>query len=512
MKINDYNATLDEKMSEFDMWVTPSLGEIRDTPQFRVNLEQLKKGFDYMADITENFADVSHCSSSALAVNVLSYLSGENDDTAKDILDSICNVLLLATGKTDNNLKCQFPLMLKNQIGISTYPQKISGGRWRDKAIPRAFSMTDVTKIIVQLAGKDDYRIVFVESYFHLIVSDEDYAKQLWSLGNAYVSQKELDNADALISSIVIFQSRGSITATQGHIPETILRKYMTDWGLNAGTDFNTQDVEVGEILGDLPVDNKIKKRKYDFIVPFQSRRLGAKVFIQSQFYAGDSGSVSHKVVDQTDSTREVTLQKYPDAVFVEYLDGAGYFSSLNGDLRKMLAKPTTKDFIQIRTAPLKLRRALQGILFLTPLEIEHAVIRTSGKENEIYQMFDEGTFVDANYSVDVSKCIIICTTNYRTEEEAEKYLGTPIYSRFSKVVIFNPISVDDKLKIARKCYAGLMAQVDAEDKALIENNSVLSLFERVIKEGAYPNMRMLRNDIEDAINFEILKARGIIQ
>lgn len=77
MKINDYNATLDEKMSEFDMWVTPSLGEIRDTPQFRVNLEQLKKGFDYMADITENFADVSHCSSSALAVNVLSYLSGE---------------------------------------------------------------------------------------------------------------------------------------------------------------------------------------------------------------------------------------------------------------------------------------------------------------------------------------------------------------------------------------------------------------------------------------------------
>lgn len=87
-----------------------------------------------------------------------------------------------------------------------------------------------------------------------------------------------------------------------------------------------------------------------------------------------------------------------------------------------------------------------------------------------------------------------------------------PIYSRFSKVVIFNPISVDDKLKIARKCYAGLMAQVDAEDKELIENNSVLSLFERVIKEGAYPNMRMLRNDIEDAINFEILKARGIIQ
>ena len=131
---------------------------------------------------------------------------------------------------------------------------------------------------------------------------------------------------------------------------------------------------------------------------------------------------------------------------------------------------------------------------------------------NAFYQMFDEGTFVDANYAVDVSKCIIICTTNYRTEEEAEKYLGTPIYSRFSKVVIFNSIGIDDKIKIARKCYANLMEDVDNEDRKLIENNSVLSIFEKAIKEGAYPNMRMLKNDIEDAINFEILKARDIIK
>lgn len=131
---------------------------------------------------------------------------------------------------------------------------------------------------------------------------------------------------------------------------------------------------------------------------------------------------------------------------------------------------------------------------------------------NAFYQMFDEGMFVDANYVVDVSKCIIICTTNYRTEEEAEKYLGTPIYSRFSKVVIFNSIGIDDKIKIARKCYANLMEDVDNEDRKLIENNSVLSIFEKAIKEGAYPNMRMLKNDIEDAINFEILKAQDIIK
>lgn len=130
---------------------------------------------------------------------------------------------------------------------------------------------------------------------------------------------------------------------------------------------------------------------------------------------------------------------------------------------------------------------------------------------NAFYQMFDEGEFVDANYSVDVSKCIIMCTTNYRTEEDAEKYLGTPIYSRFSKVVRFEPISTEDKLKIMRKTYEDLLDKMDKQDRELIIDNTILDSFVKVILNGAYPNMRMLRNDIEDALNYEILKARGII-
>lgn len=130
---------------------------------------------------------------------------------------------------------------------------------------------------------------------------------------------------------------------------------------------------------------------------------------------------------------------------------------------------------------------------------------------NAFYQMFDEGLFVDSNYSVDVSKCVIICTTNYRTEEEAEKNLGTPIFSRFSKVVNFKPISVEDKLTIANNCYSESINDLNEEDKTLVQNNEVLPFFEEAIRSGSYQNMRMLRNDIEDAINFKVLKARGII-
>ena len=62
----------------------------------------------------------------------------------------------------------------------------------------------------------------------------------------------------------------------------------MAEWGLEAGTDYNTQDVEIGQLLGDIEANPQIKKRKYDFIIPYQSRESGAKVFVQSQFYTVD--------------------------------------------------------------------------------------------------------------------------------------------------------------------------------------------------------------------------------
>lgn len=387
MKLKRYDASLEEKMSEFDIWVTPSLGEIRDMPQFPDNLKSMKYGFENMAVVTNSFEDVSSCSSSKLAKNVAKYIAGKGEKEQEAILYSIFNVLMLATGKTDNNLKCQYPIMLKNIYGINKYPQKTSASKWKEKELPRTLQIDAVAKIILQLSEKVDVQEIFLESYIHLIISDEQYANQLWCLGNAYCTQKITDNEDAFLSPMVIFQSRGSITATQGHIPENRLRVYMKEWGLEENSDFNTQDVEIGEILDGIEMDSKLKKRKYDFVLPYRSKENGKKIFIQSQFYAGDSGSVSHKVVDQTDSSRTVTLKKYPQAVFVEYLDGAGYFSSLNGDLRKMLAKPTTKDFIQIKSAPLKLRRELQEICFLTTLEIEHAILMTDGKKESVVQL-----------------------------------------------------------------------------------------------------------------------------
>lgn len=130
---------------------------------------------------------------------------------------------------------------------------------------------------------------------------------------------------------------------------------------------------------------------------------------------------------------------------------------------------------------------------------------------NAFYQMFDEGVFVDKNYTVNVEKCIIICTSNYLTEKDAEKHLGSPIYSRFSKVIKFNSISTEDKIKIAEINYKTLFNELTEEDQVLIKDNKVMQFYITQINKGYYKNMRMLKNDIEDALNYEILKAKEII-
>ena len=380
MKLNKHKYTEIEKLSEFDRWITPSLGDIKDSVEFRNTLAGLEDGFNSLSNYTNVFSTFETCSSHHLAETITSHIGQVAD--IKCHLANVFNAILLSTGKTDNNLKCQYPLVLNKLYDSGEIPA-CQNGKLTLIKIPRVFDLYKVIKHFESLSAYQDILAPQLKSYLDLLLSDEQYVLQLYSLGMSYCKLKENGHSSNLLASIAIFQSRGSITAKTGHEPERKLRSYMADWGLNAGIDYNNDDIDIYELLGIKKKKND-KARKYDFIVPFRSKSEGKKIFVQCQFYAGDSGSVSHKVVDQTDASRNQTIKFYPNAVFVEYLDGAGYFSSLNGDLKKMLAKKTTKAFIQVKTAPVKFRRELQEIDFLTPLEIEHAILAGNNSESEL--------------------------------------------------------------------------------------------------------------------------------
>ena len=55
------------------------------------------------------------------------------------------------------------------------------------------------------------------------------------------------------------------------------------------------------------------------------------------------------------------------------------------------------------------------------------------------------------------------------------------------------------------------MGNLSEEDIGLIKETTIFEFYEQKIKEGLYPNIRMLKNDIEDTINYEILRAKNIL-
>jgi hypothetical protein len=187
----------------------------------------------------------------------------------------------------------------------------------------------------------------------------------------------------------------------------------MADWGLEPDIDFNLTDAVVSAQSGDLsPVEGediaavRINTRAYDFILPYRTPGWKPTVFVQSQFYAGDSGSVSHKNVDQTSTSRASVAALVPSPRFVEYVDGAGYFSSLNGDLNTLLAMPTTKSFFQVRSAAIRLRRELQAIGFLMPIEIEHAILRCDGSRARVERLLQDEGYSAVEVTRSIDRCL----------------------------------------------------------------------------------------------------------
>ena len=115
---------------------------------------------------------------------------------------------------------------------------------------------------------------------------------------------------------------------------------------------------------------------------------------------------MSHKNLDQTSTSRTAVLEILGSPRFVEYVDGAGYFSSLNCDLKKLLDMPTTASFFQLRSASIRLRRELQHVGFLMPIEVEHAAIRTDGSQVEVRRVLAKEGYSPAKIQRCIHKCL----------------------------------------------------------------------------------------------------------
>src|SRR5713101_8135494 len=103
MKLPAVTLTTAQKLQEFDVWITPALGDIRQTRQFANTLAAIVRAFDRLCEATGNFASEAEVNHSQLADNLVKLFAGKNVEEIRTILNDLASVLFLITGKSDNN-------------------------------------------------------------------------------------------------------------------------------------------------------------------------------------------------------------------------------------------------------------------------------------------------------------------------------------------------------------------------------------------------------------------------
>ncbi|MCY7990977.1 AAA family ATPase [Bacillus haynesii] len=120
------------------------------------------------------------------------------------------------------------------------------------------------------------------------------------------------------------------------------------------------------------------------------------------------------------------------------------------------------------------------------------------------YQMFDEGVLVDKHYVADISKAIIICTTNYRTREEIKKSIGDALYSRFDHFIEFQPLTNDAQFKLIEKIYFKKIQMFSTKEKEIIESFDVLTKMLNYV--GRFKNVREIDHETQKLMCSVIIK------
>lgn len=440
MRLRPENLDTPEQLAEFDQWLTAKLERIKDSKRFNSEIEALCQCIETISPHLNDFSSYQDCTveniCDAVVIASRQFVVGES--FAKDeqhvsvFYEAFFNLLFLTSGATDNNLKNHFLIQLKEDDVKPFIPKRGSSRKiikFTLKELPSTIKSDFIARSLAScFVGSHEtyfsevkteptfdlmfYLRLLLKEYISLILEDEEETKQFWAICRSYTELNSLTASDDLgkylLNACTIFKVRGSVSATGGHITEDILREKLLTMGLQPNSDFNTNDVTIGE--EEIVEDGKRKKktRAYDFILPYKidNWEPKPKLFIQSQFYAGDSGSVSHKVVDQTHSSRTFTLANYANARFVEYLDGAGYYASLRGDLKHMLAFDSTASFFQVKSILVRLRRELQHICFLTPIELEHAIITSEqGLKESVFHSLE----LDGYPKEEIERITLVC-------------------------------------------------------------------------------------------------------
>ncbi len=144
----------------------------------------------------------------------------------------------------------------------------------------------------------------------------------LFELKKLSISKLQFE-VSAMIDTLVRYKEKGSYTGKTENNPETLLKSIFNDLAIS----FEKGDLQ--ELIENTPN----LKRSMDFIVP---TKINPQIIIECSFVATTSSAQGDKAKTEL-SVRQLLKQYYPQAKFIGFVDGIGWYVRPN-DLKRMVA------------------------------------------------------------------------------------------------------------------------------------------------------------------------------
>jgi ATP-dependent Clp protease ATP-binding subunit ClpA len=121
------------------------------------------------------------------------------------------------------------------------------------------------------------------------------------------------------------------------------------------------------------------------------------------------------------------------------------------------------------------------------------------------YEVFDAGVFEDKNYHVKLGPALIICTSNYGSEDAIRQALGDALYSRFDALIPFEPLSTAEITQVIDRIVDNRLKNLEADELSLIDADSVRKLLHQSARNIG--NVRKLGKLIDEVISLKLVRA-----
>lgn len=140
------------------------------------------------------------------------------------------------------------------------------------------------------------------------------------------------------------------------------------------------------------------------------------------------------------------------------------------------------------------------GVILIDEFDKANSVFHSA-----FYQLFDGGVFEDNNYSVEVGSALIICTSNYGTEEDIQQALGEALYSRFDALIQFKPLMKDEIRQVIDRLVDNRYKRLTKDERTRLDTDDIKAkLHARAQSLG---NVRKLGKLVDEVISLVLVRS-----